>query len=454
MKKCKVFNLLLLLLIIFSFGLSACEGGENENSPSGDNKTPIVEEIDYVGSLKLDMDSETKKAVVTVKQTVDGDTVHFNIDEPSFDGSVIKARFLAVNTPESTGQVEPFGKKASNFTKEKVKSASSIIIESDNDNWNADSTGGRYMLWIWYRLDESQEYRNLNLELLQNGLAIASNSSQNRYGDICMAALNQAKALKINCFSTEKDPDFYYGEAIELTLKELRTNIAKYDNQRVAFEGVVYRDDSNTIYVEEYDAEDDIYYGIQIFYGYNLSGVIIENIEVGNRVRIVCTITYYETGGIYQGSDLKYRVMKPNDPDNTQFISSGHDGGYPIVSAEDFNTKKVTIVTTNDEGEEVSAQRYLAEMLIHSSISMQNLQVVSVYTTNNEESSSNGAMTLTCKVGNQTIDVRTVVLKDANGDVITEDVFYGKNINVKGMVDYFRGSYQIKVFSMNDITFN
>ena len=171
-------------------------------------------------------------------------------------------------------------------------------------------------------------------------------------------------------------------------------------------------------------------------------------------MRIVCTITYYETGGIYQGSDLKYRVMKPNDPDNTQFISSGHDGGYPIVSAEDFNTKKVTIVTTNDEGEEVSAQRYLAEMLIHSSISMQNLQVVSVYTTDNEESSSNGAMTLTCKVGNQTIDVRTVVLKDANGDVITEDVFYGKNINVKGMVDYFRGSYQIKVFSMNDITFN
>ena len=125
----------------------------------------------------------------------------------------------------------------------------------------------------------------------------------------------------------------------------------------------------------------------------------------------------------------------------------------------DTNKEKESNVSSseekaNDEGEEVSAQRYLAEMLIHSSISMQNLQVVSVYTTDNEESSSNGAMTLTCKVGNQTIDVRTVVLKDANGDVITEDVFYGKNINVKGMVDYFRGSYQIKVFSMNDITFN
>ena len=71
---------------------------------------------------------------------------------------------------------------------------------------------------------------------------------------------------------------------------------------------------------------------------------------------------------------------------------------------------------------------------------------------NNEESSSNGAMTLTCKSGNTTVILRTVVLRDANGNKITYEAYEGKTINVKGMVDCYDGEYQIKIFSANDIT--
>ena len=446
-----IISILTILIVSLIVGLSTCNN--NSDNPSGDGDQQS-ETVDYVSQLKLNMDSNTKKASVTVKQTVDGDTVHFYINEPSFDGTFVKARFIAVDTPESTGEVEPYGKKASNFTKERVKNATSIIIESDDENWNVDSTGGRYVLWIWYRLDENSEYRNLNLEILQEGLARNSSTSQNRYGETCLAALYQAQRLKLNLFSGQKDPDYYYGAALEITLKELRTNIEKYNGKRVAFEGVVYRNDGSNIYLEEYDPEDDVYYGIQIFGGYKLTGTIVENIAQGNRVRIVTTITYYETGGIYQGSDIKYRDMKPNDPDNTQFISSGHEGAFPIIAADDFLNRKIEIITTNDEGEEVSENRSLCELMIHSSISMQNLQVTSVYTTDNDESSSNGAMTLTCKVGNVTISVRTTVLRDADGNLITASTFQGKNINVKGMVDYYNGTYQIKVFSIDDVTFN
>ena len=446
-----IISILTILIVSLIVGLSTCRN--NSDNPSGDGDQQ-PETVDYVSQLKLNMDSNTKKASVTVKQTVDGDTVHFYINEPSFDGTFVKARFIAVDTPESTGEVEPYGKKASNFTKERVKNATSIIIESDDENWNVDSTGGRYVLWIWYRLDENSEYRNLNLEILQEGLARNSSTSQNRYGETCLAALYQAQRLKLNLFSGQKDPDYYYGAALEITLKELRTNIEKYNGKRVAFEGVVYRNDGSNIYLEEYDPEDDVYYGIQIFGGYKLTGTIVENIAQGNRVRIVTTITYYETGGIYQGSDIKYRDMKPNDPDNTQFISSGHEGAFPIIAADDFLNRKIEIITTNDEGEEVSENRSLCELMIHSSISMQNLQVTSVYTTDNDESSSNGAMTLTCKVGNVTISVRTTVLRDADGNLITASTFQGKNINVKGMVDYYNGTYQIKVFSIDDVTFN
>ena len=48
--------------------------------------------------------------------------------------------------------------------------------------------------------------------------------------------------------------------------------------------------------------------------------------------------------------------------------------------------------------------------------------------------------------------VRTVVLRDADGNVITADAYQGKTIDVKGVVDFFSGDYQIKVFSASDIT--
>ena len=51
-----------------------------------------------------------------------------------------------------------------------------------------------------------------------------------------------------------------------------------------------------------------------------------------------------------------------------------------------------------------------------------------------------------------TIQIRTAVLKDAEGNLITQDLFLGKTIDVKGIVDCYEGQYQIRVFSMNDIT--
>jgi hypothetical protein len=46
----------------------------------------------------------------------------------------------------------------------------------------------------------------------------------------------------------------------------------------------------------------------------------------------------------------------------------------------------------------------------------------------------------------------TAVLKDAEGNLITEDAYAGKTIDVKGIVDCYNGSYQIKVLSADDIT--
>ena len=433
------------------------QGNENQGNQSQGNENQgnenqggedLGEQVDYAASVKLDMTSSSLKQEVTVKTYVDGDTTHFHVPENLVEGGVLKARYLGINTPESTGKIEEWGKAASTFTKTKLKNATSIYIESDDENLNADSTGSRYLVWVWYKTSNDEDYRNLNIEILQEGLAIASNSANNKYGDTCVAAINQAKKFKLCVYSGQKDPDFFYGDAQELTLRELRLNIEDYNLQKVAFEGVVVKDHSQTVYVEEYDEELDMYFGMTVYYGFSASGDMLSILTVGNRVRIVGTVQFYETGGTFQVSGLSYRAMRPNDPNNIQKISEGNEAGFKQVAPSVFNGN---VKIFDEEDQEEKTYKY-ADLAMSSSISMNNLVVKSVYTTTKEDSSSKGAMTLTCECDGVTVSVRTVVLYN-NGELVTASAFEGKTINVKGIVDYFDGTYQIKLYSMNDVTF-
>lgn len=424
-----------------------------ETTASGSEETEPPVSVDYAASVKLDMDSNTLKQEVTVKTFVDGDTTHFFVPDTLLSGGVLKARYLAVNTPESTGKIEEWGKAASNFTKSKLSGAQSIIIESDTEKLNADSTGDRYLVWVWYRTSATEEYRNLNIEILQNGLAIASNSANNRYGSICMDAINQAKTAKLHVYSKQKDPDFYYGEAIELTLKELRCNIASYKGMDVAFNGIVTVNHNNGVYVESYDEETDMWYGMYVYYGFNLNGAGMEILSVGNEVRIVGSVQFYEAGGSYQIADVDYRMMKPNDPSNLQKLSDGHQPAYVPTDPNRFATGTVNVIFTDDEGNEIGKSYRCAELAVGSSISMTGLKVKYVSTTTNEESSQRGAMTLTCEVNGVRIKVRTAVLYDESGNLVTADYFEGKTVSVQGIIDFYMDDYQIKVFSLDDITF-
>ena len=440
-RKILAFSLALCLIIC---ALAGCGDNTQSTEPSGTEETQTV---DYAGQLKLNMGSSTLKQEATVKSYVDGDTVHFYVPESVMPGGVLKARFLAINTPESTGKIEEYGKAASNFTKQTLQNAVSIILESDTNAWNADSTGGRYLVWVWYKTAEMEDYRNLNIEILQNGLAIASNSGGNIYGSTALAAIAQAQAQKLNVHSGKPDPDFYYGEAVELDLKELRTNVENYNGMKVAFNGIVAVNANNSVYVEYYDSETNIYYGMSVYYGYGLSGDGLAILNVGNEVRIVGTVQYYETGGTWQVSGLTYRAMKPNDPNNIQKLSEGHKAAYVLTDPQRFLHGTVDVVV-----DETVVTKPYAALAMSTSVRMENLVVKSVSTTNDEESSSYGAMTLYCEVNGVTIQVRTVVLLDENGNVITEEKYLGKTIDVNGIVDCFGGDYQIKVFSPNQIT--
>ncbi len=405
--------------------------------------------IDYAGRLKLNMASETLKVEVTVKTFVDGDTTHFNVPESVVDSGVLKARYLGINTPESTGKIEEYGKKASNYTKDKLSQATSILVESDTGAWNRDATGSRLLVWVWYKTEGMTDYRNLNIELLQEGLAIANSSAQNRYGDTCMAAIAQAKALKRNIYSGQPDPDFFYGDALEVTLREIRLHPEDYTGKKVAFNGIVTRNYNNGVYVESFDAETERYYGLYVYYGFGLSGGGLSILSVGNEARIVGTLQYYEAGGTYQVSGLTYRMMKPKDPGNIQKLSDGHAPAYVPVDAAVFAAGQVEL--KDDNGETIA--RPWAELAMNTSVSLRNLVVKAAYQTESE-SASDGSLTLICEADGNTITLRTLPLQGSDGQALGEADFLNKTLDARGIVDAFDGAAQLRVFSLDDLTFH
>jgi len=499
----KLYRLLLSLLVILSltFGLAGCKNNEDSNnknetpttpdsgeqgqgSTGGDtedtnkNKYSIItsdnhptggvtesisaaptysnEHIDYAGLLKLDFSSSSLKIKTQVKLYVDGDTVHFYYSTKEVADGVLKARFLGVNTPESTGKIEEWGKAASDYTKGQLSQAESIIVESEDDKINADSTGGRYLLWIWYRKSTSEDYRCLNVELLQNGLAIASSSANNKYGTYCMNAIAQAEAEELKVYSNEPDPDFYYGDANVLSLLDLRTHVADYVNKKVAFTGNIIYDADNGVYVEEYIDDLDLYCGFYVYYGFSLSGNLADILNIGNRVRFVGTIT--EFSGSYQLSGIQNRTSYTTDPDelaeieanNTTLVQEGTvNAQYNKITADTwFGT-----VTVNVDGEPTELN--YVDVVENASISIDNLRVVNVYMTTT--TSSYGCLTLTCKTqDNRTIKIRTQNAFYENPrtktGLLDGSTYLYKTINVKGLVEKYNSSSQISCFTKSQIT--
>ena len=332
-------------------------------------------------------------------------------------------------------------------------------MESDTAKWNPDSTGDRYLVWVWYKTAEMTDYRCLNLEILQNGLAVASKSSDTVYGEICTQILYQAVQHKLYVHSKEKDPDFYYGAAIPMTLKELKTNIESYKDKIVGFEGVVVRNSGNTAYVEEYDEETGLYFGIQVYYGFNLDYFGQEILTVGNRILVVGSVQYYETGGTYQISDIKYDPYDTESAENIKKVSDGHTPAYNEVTVPQLLNSSLNfeVTETDEDGNETTTTKTMSygSVALHSTATIKNLTILSVYTT--QQGSSKGAMSLTCadQDGN-VITVRTIVLTDSttHNQVTASSFPVGSVIDVKGVVDFYEDEYQIKLFSIKDVTFH
>ncbi len=196
-------NKFLLIIATAILLITGCDktnngGNSGDSKPSGSEATPVTDKLKFAQADSLegkrfasdsaDSSSFDHYGYVTLRSCTDGDTANF-VQKDYVDVSgkqiTIKTRFLGVNTPESTAKVEPWGKKASLFTKHVLEEAQAkadeesaasgkevcniALITDPAVMGERDSSGNRWLAFVWYRLGSTAKWRNINLELVELG---------------------------------------------------------------------------------------------------------------------------------------------------------------------------------------------------------------------------------------------------------------------------------------------
>lgn len=326
------------------------------------NKNQQTSYVDYVSKTKIHHENwkETNfikdgTGIVTLKTCVDGDTAHF------LDGTnLIQGRFNGIDTPESTGILEKWGKQASNFTKEILTKAKTIVLESEPNKESEgqkgpfQDTNGRYLVWVWAseRAPEEEDGSQLylvNLQLVQEGFSSQKSASGSTYSDAIYDADLQAQRLKKHIYSNDVDPLFYEGDALTNEL-DIFQHPENYVGKKVNVSGIVTRIVGTNAYFQKtfYDPETDNEigtYGFYIFTQYKKYDIL----KKGNEINVTGTIA--ERYGDYQLINVSYsNVDTLKGVDDMTLISTGNIVEPIKITAEEANTNQYArvLVTITD----------------------------------------------------------------------------------------------------------
>jgi micrococcal nuclease len=461
-------KILLPLALLMIFPLASCTGPTYACETMKDvnallENTPLTDSMklkkDYVGKKFAHVDGGTSDhiGVVTVSNYVDGDTVHFK--EAGFP-ETIKVRFQGVNTPESTAKVEPWGKKASIFTHNTLEKAAAVLIENDvNIFEEKDSSGGRWMGFVWYKKTANGDWRCLNLELVEQGYSLnyLFETKCPYYKSFAQAEEN-ARKCGVRVPAQVKDPDHdYSNDVVEVSIREITRNYDEYGISDVTGstgkqlkitalivgmigDNLILRD------VKDEDEETGEYASLYLYAGFGsgLAGYV----EIGYVVSVYCRAGKYndniqltdpvlKTTGkkafkiLSKPTDEDYGIsyhvdMNPYLLDNQSFTSySDFDKykGYHV--AVDVTIRYVTPSTDDDQDEEASTE----EQYYY-------------------KKAASGAMTVYAWA-NESAHIALNIRKDAScTPPITEnDFIVGHTYRVVGYLTKYFDKYQVMVYN-------
>lgn len=384
-----------ILLGLTTLALPTLAGCNNNPASSSANSSSVVSstssvalssissqatKIDYVnnGSVKLKMDYTNRTfekdgiEKVELRTCIDGDTSHF-----SAKSGTIKIRYYGVDTPESTGKVQPYGKKASNFTKSKLKAAAengTIVITAPDTKYTTpsfDSTGTRYLGLVWINETvKNAPYDTLvclNLWIVQEGFSVYKSSTDanlSEYTPTFMAAEDQARKLKLNYLSGEEDDGFNYGAYEEVSLLDLKREVVAnlndsshanaYDGANVKVQGTVVGYCDNILYLqgifdEEHGAEKGKteYAGINIFCG--MTAISSNYTKVGTYLEVPAVASDSENFG-FQLAGAEFSKYAADEKKVNIIYTAAENDVYPPHVFEYTVDQLDALVTNKDYG--------------------------------------------------------------------------------------------------------
>lgn len=385
------------------FMLSACEltvGRQDEHYDNGNGELPVDLTTPRTDALSLSVEDYAGKSFisdgigeVSLDLCIDGDTARFNESGISFS-----VRFLGVDTPESTGRVEPWGRAASDFTCDKLENAETIVLQADPNRERFDSTGNRYLGYVWY------DGRLLNLELIEMAFSNAIGSIGLIYGVEMYDAWVDTQPTRRHIHG-ERDPNFDY-EAIEtlVSIEELVTNTEAYMGRFVTVEGVITRTEGGHPWLQQGD------YGIYLYSGFEFTTQLV----IGNEVRIS-------------------RLQLAYWPD--QFTGA--------LQLTNFRRTNMTILSRDNVVEpSVISLEELDEDQIGSFIKLENLTLM--------DSRNGNQFTIRAQDEHGNI-VHLRKNSSSNFSFPTGVLTAGKQINISGPVHVFNGQIQVVITRLDDV---
>lgn len=318
---------LTLILVLTSCG---------ENGQKKLDMDTVYSDITNKCQLQINYENKTflKDGIEVVKLSFvnDGDTAGFRLG----NGEIIRVRFYGIDTAESTSQVEKWGKAASIFTKGTLEGAYECLLESSTGGAAVtDSYGERYLGYVWYRNSSTDSWKNLNLQLVENGYTKNSLTGVDKYYNSFFDAAYFAKNGLLRIWGNSED-QYYTTDPIEVTIQELVEGIDLYYNAETD-SGAKVMLVATVIDLEIYESgtynyvigvlKDGKEYTFPIYGGYASSSVN-SYIQVGNTYRITGNIQkYYEN---FQISGLAYVAGF----DKPEYVSLKEKSTYLIFDSE------------------------------------------------------------------------------------------------------------------------
>lgn len=336
---------------------------------------------EITGTLKLERTANSSKTFIDngieeceVVTYTDGDTTTVRTKNSK---KTIAIRYLSIDTPESTAKYEKWGKAASVFNKKILSQATSVIVEAEGSSAEKDTNGSRYLGYIWYKTAESDSYRNLNLEMVENGYSTNNCAVDGKYYSYFEKAEKKAIKEKLHIFSDKSTVDIYYSEEKQkVTLKQLNEN-SYYDSDKeiptcVEFEAYVVSVSGSsylTATVEQYDSKTNKYYNYTVDIGYDTA--LSRVLAVGNYANIVGWTTGEKsihgltTDLVLPNESPLYTVLKTkgyyNSLSNVSITAASVSNGVATLTGT-HNNKEITLKLEDSSITESTLQQYVGNL--------------------------------------------------------------------------------------------